>query len=247
MTGRSLPAFRASLAGVILALSAGTGARAGTMQVSPVLIDAVAQQTATLHLRNTGDQNLTAQIRVFRWSQTAAGEDKLEPTEDVAASPPMASLGPRADYVVRLVRQTETPAKGEESYRVFIDELPNLQTRVNGVALVIRQSIPVFFSSRERVPPKVTWRLERAAGKAALVGVNAGDRRIRISELKLHDEHGSEVSFGAGLRGYVLGHSTVRWKPGQGGDFGKLRGQVFVDAATEGGAIHVAVEATAPQ
>ncbi|MGD0722509.1 MAG: fimbria/pilus periplasmic chaperone [Roseiarcus sp.] len=247
MTRRSLPCLRFPLAGVILTLLAGTAAEAGTMQVSPVLIDLVGQQTATLHLRNTGDQNLSAQIRVFKWSQNAAGEDHLEPTEDVAASPPMASLGPRADYVVRLVRQTESAPSGEESYRVFIDELPNPLTRMNGVALVIRQSIPVFFASRERTPPQVTWRLERAAGKAALVGVNSGDRRVRISDLKLRDEQGTDVSFGAGLRGYVLGHSTARWKPSQGGDIGKLRGHVFVDATTEGGAIHVAVEATAPQ
>jgi fimbrial chaperone protein len=247
MTGRSTRRFGVSLAGALIAFSAATAAEAGTMQVSPVLIDAVGQQTATLHLRNTGDSPLTAQIRVFRWSQTAAGEEHLEATEDVAASPPMASLGSRADYVVRLVRQNEKPAAGEESYRVFIDELPNPQNRVNGVMLVIRQSIPVFFAGRERQPAKVTWRIETAGGKPVLVGTNAGDRRIRISELKLRDDRGAEVSFGGGLRGYVLGHSTVRWKPAQGGDIGKLRGHVFVDATTEGGAIHVALEATTPQ
>jgi fimbrial chaperone protein len=244
MTRRLLPSLRLVIAAGALALAASTGARAGAMQVSPVLIDAVGQQTATLHLRNTGDQPLTAQVRVLRWSQTAEGEDRLEPTEDVAASPPIASLGPRADYVVRLVRQRDTAPVGEESYRILIDELPNPQNRVSGVALVIRQSIPVFFASRDRTPPKVTWRIETADGKAALVGVNSGDRRLRIADLRLRDEHGGEVSFGGGLRGYVLGHSLVRWRPARGGDIGRLRGHVFVDAITEGGAIHVAADAT---
>jgi len=244
MTSRLSSCLRAAFAGGAIALAAATAACAGAMQVSPVLIDAVGQQTATLHLRNTGDQPLTAQVRVLRWSQTAAGEDRLEPTEDVAASPPIASLGPRADYVVRLVRQRDTPPNGEESYRILVDELPNPQNHVNGVALVIRQSIPVFFATRDRTPPKVTWRIETTDGKAALVGVNAGDRRLRLSDIKLRDEHGGEVSFGAGLRGYVLGHSLVRWRSTREGDVGRLRGRVFVDATTEGGAIHVAADAT---
>ena len=116
----------------------------------------------------------------------------------------------------------------------------------NEADLVRKPEETRLFAARDRTPAKVAWRIESADGKAALVGVNSGDRRLRIADLRLRDEHGGEVSFGGGLRGYVLGHSLVRWRPARGGDIGRLRGHVFVDATTEGGAIHVAADATPP-
>jgi len=217
-------------------------ARAGAMQVTPVLIDSIGQAAATITLRNAGDYPLDAQVRVFRWSQDG-GADRLEPTDVVVASPPLVTLRPNTDYAVRLVHQGPMPARGEESYRVLIDELPNAQNRVNGVALLVRQSIPVFFSARERDDAQVTWRLEKADG--ALVGVNAGDRRLRVADLKLNDDRGARVAGGPGLRGYVLGHSTVRWTfPRAGID--RLRGHVLAAFTSESGPTHATVATKPP-
>jgi P pilus assembly chaperone PapD len=156
----------------VLTMALGHGARAGAMQVTPVLVDAVGQTATTITLRNAGDYPLDAQVRVFRWSQDG-GADRLEPTDVVVASPPLVTLRPNTDYAVRLVHQGPMLARGEESYRVLIDELPNAQNRVNGVALLVRQSIPVFFAAPQREDAQVTWRLDKAEG--ALIGVNAGD------------------------------------------------------------------------
>src|SRR6266481_5415488 len=104
------------------------GIRGASLQVVPVSIEVPAPgATATLKLRNEGPAPINAQIRVFRWSQ-ANGEEKLEPTDDVVASPPMASLAPKADYVVRLVRVTKRPLSEGESYRLLVDELPDAKT-----------------------------------------------------------------------------------------------------------------------
>ena len=181
-------------------------------------------------------------MRVFRWSQVG-GADRLEPTDEVVASPPVVTLRSNTDYAVRLVHQGPMPAHGEESYRVLIDELPSAESRVNGVSLLVRQSIPVFFSARDRADAQVTWRLEKADG--ALVGVNAGDRRLRVSDLKLADDSAAHISGGGGLRGYVLGHSTVRWtlpRPG----VERLHGHVVVAFTSEGGATRAAVTTKSP-
>jgi fimbrial chaperone protein len=226
---------------VLLASAFPSGARAGAMQVTPVLIDAVGQSTASINLRNGGDYPLDAQVRVFRWTQEG-GVDHLDPTDDVVASPPVVTLRPNTDYAVRLVHTSPMPTRGEESYRVLIDELPNAENRVNGVSLLVRQSIPVFFSGRERADPEVTWRLEKGG---ELIGVNAGDRRMRVSDLKLNDDHNARVSGGAGLRGYVLGHSTVRWPLPKGG-VDKLRGRVVAAFTTEGGSTRAVVTTKTP-
>ena len=47
----------------------------------------------------------------------------LTPTNDVVASPPLASLQPNTDYTVRVVRTRKDPAVKEEAYRLLVDEL----------------------------------------------------------------------------------------------------------------------------
>jgi fimbrial chaperone protein len=97
---------------------------AASLQVAPVSIEVQAPAAAaTLKLRNEGPSPINAQLRVFRWSQTN-GEEKLEPTDDVVASPPIVALTPKTDYTVRLVRVTKRPILVGESYRLFVDELP---------------------------------------------------------------------------------------------------------------------------
>jgi fimbrial chaperone protein len=193
-------------------MSLPTPVRAASLQVSPVSIEVPAPGAATtLKLRNEGTTPLNAQIRVFRWIQ-ADGEEKLEPTADVVASPPIANLAPKTDYTVRLVRVAKRPVSGGESYRLLVDELPDAATQRNrAVTLVLRYSIPVFFYPRDAAEARLTWAVEQRNGRAYVSATNSGDRHVRVSTLKLSDGNGTAVSFGNGLTGYVLGRSTMRW------------------------------------
>src|ERR1700735_1730301 len=91
--------------------------QAASLQVAPVLVEVPAPgAAATLKLRNEGNRPLNAQIRIFQWTQVD-GVDTLTPTNDVAASPPLASLRPNTDYTVRIVRTKKEPAAGEGLHR----------------------------------------------------------------------------------------------------------------------------------
>jgi len=187
--------------------------QAASLQVSPVSVEVPAPgAAATITLRNDGGEPLNAQIRVFRWFQVN-GEEKLEPTNDVVASPPTASLAPRTDYTVRLVRVSKRPVSQGETYRLFVDELPNPKTRRNQViTLVMRYSIPVFFYPPDVAKPQLAWSVEQRGGRVYVSATNGGDRHVRISALKLRDGNGTTAAFGNGLTGYVLGRSTMRWE-----------------------------------
>src|SRR5690242_1985763 len=94
-------------------------AQAGSLQVEPVLLDVLAPGAAsTITLHNAGPTPIHAQVRVFRWS-LVNGEEKLEPTDDVVASPPSVTLAPDAKNIARIVRVAKTPVVGEESYRLL--------------------------------------------------------------------------------------------------------------------------------
>jgi fimbrial chaperone protein len=189
-----------------------TSAGAASLQVSPVSVEIPAPgASAILKLRNDGTAALNAQIRVFRWTQVN-GEEKLEPTEDLVASPPIVSLAPKSDYTVRLVRVTKRPIEKGETYRLLVDELPDAKQQRNGaVTIVLRYSIPVFFYSLDAAEAKLAWSIEQRSGRMFVTATNNGDRHVRISALKLRTGDGTTISFGNGLTGYVLGRSIMRW------------------------------------
>ncbi|RDJ26833.1 molecular chaperone [Bosea caraganae] len=210
-------------------------ASAASLQVAPVLLDIPAPGAATtITLRNTDLQPITAQIRVFRWTQSA-GEDRLEPTSDVVASPPLIDLRSRQDYTVRVVRVSGGPVAKQEAYRLVIDELPRPQQRSGTVALVLRHVVPVFFTGREVLPPEIAWSVSRH-GKGLLLGAaNAGDARLRLASVSIRDAAGKAVSANAGLVGYSLGRSSMRWTLASPGGAPAAGAKVTITGATETG------------
>src|SRR5688572_26924313 len=169
---------------VALLLGVFSAAQAGSLQVEPVLVDVTAPAAAaTVTLRNQGQTAIDAQIRVFRWS-LVNGEEKLEPTEDVVASPPAVSLPPKGEYVARIVRLSKQPITGEENYRLLVDQLPDVSQQKNGmVNLMMRYSIPVFFGATDKKNAAVAWSLSKKGDKLTVTAHNGGDRRLRISAL----------------------------------------------------------------
>jgi fimbrial chaperone protein len=228
---------------VAIACLCGSLAHAASLQVQPAMLDVAAPgAAATLTLRNEGTAPINVQVRVFRWSQSD-GEERLEPTDDVVASPPAVTLAPNADYVTRVVRLTKRPVEGEETYRLLVDELPDAaQARGNSVKLLVRHSIPVFFTASDRTPPAISWSISKRGEQVVLSARNAGSSHLRISALSLGDEGGKTISFGRGLVGYALGRATMRWTaPGAARGFAS-RGSVKISGQGNDGPFR----ATAP-
>lgn len=187
-------------------------ASAASLQVAPTTVEIpMGSSASTLMLKNPGKAPLKAQIRVYRWS-LAAGEEKLEPANDVVASPPMVSVKPGTDYTVRLVRLNKAPVQSEETYRVIIDEIPDPSQRAAGVVqLAFRYSIPVFFLPGANAKGQLTWSVERRNGKLVVSATNTGARRVRLADLKAVDDKGKSAVIAKGLAGYVLARSSKSW------------------------------------
>src|SRR5947209_5781253 len=170
----------------VVACAASAPASAGSLQVAPVLVDVTAPGAAsTVTLRNEGTTPINAQVRVFRWS-LVNGKEQLDPTDDVVASPPSVTLSPKGQYITRIVRVSKQPVVGEESYRLVVDQLPDLSQQRNGmVNLMVRYSIPVFFGAADKKNPSMAWSVSTSADKITLMARNNGERRLRISVLTL--------------------------------------------------------------
>lgn len=193
-------------------IAAATPGIAGTLSVSPTLIDQKAPaSTAALTVQTLGKEPMRVQVRLFRWVQVD-GQDRLEPTRDVVASPPMLKVAPGADYTVRIVRTAKRPVTGEESYRLLVDQLPEPKDKkANQVTLVIRHSIPVFFGTGSEKPAAITWSAVKAGKGFVLTARNNGDRRFKLTNLVVKSGAGKLLRRIDGLAGYVLGNSTMSW------------------------------------
>ena len=175
-----------AVSAMLMSLEGSGVAEAASLQVAPVLLEVPATgSTSTLTLRNEGARSLDAQIRVFKWTQDH-GTEHLEPTDDVVASPPEATLASRTDYTVRVVRNSSTPVTGEEAYRLVVDELPDPLREKNGsVVVVVRHAVPLFFMPEEPETPRLRWSTDVRNGKIYVTVTNDGGRRMRISNMTI--------------------------------------------------------------
>lgn len=217
----------------------GQAARAEGLRVSPVTLEVEAPgATASLALRNDGSQPITIQTRVYRWVQEG-GVERYEPTRAVVVSPPMTRLAPGAKQSVRVVRTDKSHVTGEEAYRVFVDEVPDMSLNKAGtVAFVTRLRIPVFFVAADAHLPKVRWSLTRASGQAVLEAQNTGDVRLRLADLELV-QGGNTVDRHEGLFGYVLGGASMRFPLGSASKF--HNGPLSLQATTSRGPLNATV------
>lgn len=235
MKHRHLLRLAAALAATLPAVDQ---TRAAQLRVEPVLLELTEPAAASsLLVRNEEAYNVAVQTRIYRWVQEA-GAERLEPTADVAASPPIVRLAPGADYTVRIVRTRKQPVEGEEAYRVVVDQLPDPpRYRRTAVTILVRQSIPVFFQARRVAPARVAWKIRREADRLVVSGTNSGDDRMRVAGLTLRDAAGSVIQFGNGLVGYVLGRSAMDFiVPSPPAEFGRS-GPVAVSADTNNGPV----------
>lgn len=229
---RSLATIVACLA---MALALAAPSAAASLRVAPVALDLRAPTAAsTIRIWNDAQRPINVQIRVFRWRQQN-GEDVYEAATDVVASPPITTLLPGGENLIRIVRTVKQPVQGEESYRLVVDELPDPSRRQAGtVTLVVRHSIPVFFAQPDAPGASPTWSVERRRGGYVVTVRNDGAKRLKVSNLAL-SSGGTVVAQREGLIGYVLGNSSVSWFVPGTGRGGASGGSVTITADSEAG------------
>jgi len=221
-----------SFVSLVLATLA-SSASAASLTFSPVGVDVQAPGKAgNMSLINNSDVPTRVQIRIFKWTQVD-GKDVLAPTRDVVASPPVALIPPGAKYTLRVARIAAAPVAGEESYRLLIDELPppiDPRTGSSGVQLLLRASIPAFFSDAA-AKPNVEWRVWNEGGKLRVRASNKGNLHLKLTDFTVDGPSGSTKISATGSGAYVLTGSTLTYESEPGAPTYPVGTQVTVNAA----------------
>jgi fimbrial chaperone protein len=183
---------------------------AQAIMVTPVNVQVGPSQKATvLTVVNQGDRETSFQIRAFAWQQNQSGDEELTATDDLLASPPLATIAPGATQIVRLVLR-HPPQAREATYRIFFDQLtpPGDAGRVR---VALRLSIPVFAEPSDRVTPDVRWRIANQDGRFWLVAVNNGSRHETIRDMSLSGPDGSGLKVIVKSPPHILAGGLQRW------------------------------------
>jgi fimbrial chaperone protein len=170
-----------SILAALTFLGAAGVAGAATFSVDPTRIVLSSDTpTASVTIRNTGTQALRFQMSAFAWRQTANGEMQLDPTDAVIFFPRLVTLAPGEQRAVR-VGSPEPAGARERAYRLFIEELPPLETVVGdaqGVRVLTRMGVPVFIRPDTAEMSATLENLDWRAGRLVFSLTNTGSVHI---------------------------------------------------------------------
>src|SRR5712672_1854808 len=176
---------RVSCLTAMIALATAVPAVAGTFSISPIRVELSGQQrTEALTVRNEeSDKSVVVQAQVFVWTQQN-GQDALGETRDVIVTPPVFTLTPSSQQIVRVAVRTAPDAKRELSYRLILQEVPpEAPKNFTGLQVALRLSIPVFVASRAKSTSDLIWSYAWQADNSLQVSAkNQGDAHIQITD-----------------------------------------------------------------
>jgi fimbrial chaperone protein len=159
------------------------------VSISPVRIDLGEENSKdVIRISSQSDEARSYQVEIVAWSQTAEEREVYTPTEDVLAVPPLFTIAPGEEQVVRVGMVTDPDPKTERAYRMFITELASpeqAQRESSGVNMRLRLGVPVFVAPQSpaiAALDHVGW--HQADGRHFMQMRNTGNTHVRISEVR---------------------------------------------------------------
>lgn len=191
---------------------------AASLQVAPISVAFSPQEKAKeIWLTNTSERPIRAQTRVLIWSQVA-GQDQVNPTRDLVASPSITEIKAGEQQLIRIIRIAPQNTAVEQTYRLLIDELPSSgqADAQTGLQLLLQYSIPVFIQPTDSITMHNGLTLLNQVNfqyqNQQLIVKNNAKSHIRISELTYINPNGERIPLINGLVGYALAGQSMRWE-----------------------------------
>lgn len=203
----SLSAAGSLLAAVLLGCLAST-AHASQVDVSPVSLSLSASTPSSMiAVTNRSSEAVRFHITASRWSQTEAGEMRLEPTKDIVFFPAMLILNQGESRQIRVGTKLK-PGSVERSYRIFVQELPPLarseDERAENVRMLTKMGIPVFIEALAPKPvPLVTAPLVQGRTVSFVVR-NEGNTHLVALKVQVLAKAADKVVHAAELPGWYI-------------------------------------------
>jgi fimbrial chaperone protein len=182
-----------ALVGLLLAPAA---AHASNFTVTPTEVNLSASATSgLLTLRNGSKLPLRFEVTLFKWSEDEKGKMTLEPASEVTFFPKLVELAAGASRNIRIGINPGSARDVEQSFRIFIEELPDQSAPVaNTVALRTKVGIPVFVRPAKPTRTATIESVSIEGGKVMTRVKNTGNLHINVDTVSVKGMGASNAS-----------------------------------------------------
>ena len=158
------------------------------VDISPVLVEMSEKQNKqVVRISNSGETAKSFQVDVVAWSQSDEEREIYTPTDELLAVPPLFTLQPGAQQVVRIGLMRDADTDTELAYRVFFTELepPELDEKtVSSINIRLRFGIPVFVAPLAPAAPQVQLVNMKTIDEHTFMELkNVGNVRVKVNEV----------------------------------------------------------------
>jgi len=187
---RRTETLRGSAAALLVILAAWTpAALAGEFTIVPlrVALDR-GKRAAEVVVRNDDKAPLRMQLLAMSWHQDADGKDRYEPSDGLIYFPRALEIPPGESRLVR-VGVRAAPVTREETYRLFIEQLPppaqDPSPKGATVRVLLRVGVPVFVAPAQPEHKAEVTRLELDGGRVRWTVANGGNVHFAADRVEL--------------------------------------------------------------
>jgi fimbrial chaperone protein len=203
------------LGALALVLGLARSARASSFTVNPIKVVLSGNERSTLlTVQNQSSEALRFQVSVNGWSQSAGGEMVLSATKDIVVYPSILSLAPGEQRKLR-IGTTVGPGPLEKSYRIFVEELPPLQSAQKSASTEVRvltkMGVPIFVEPVATASKASIANLSLSGGKLAFDVRNEGNVHFVAGKVIMRTLDGAgRVLHTVEAQGWYILAGTVR-------------------------------------
>ena len=168
-------------------------ADASNFTVTPTEVNLSASATSALiTLRNVSKSPLRFEVTLVSWSEDEHGKMTLNPSSDVTFFPKLVELAGGASRNIRIGINAGLARDVEQSFRVFIEELPDQSApATNAVALRTKVGIPVFVRPAKPSRSAAIEGVTVENGKVLARVRNTGNLHVSVDSISVKGTGGS--------------------------------------------------------
>jgi fimbrial chaperone protein len=157
--------------------------------ISPVRLYLKAEdKLTTLNISNGNDTEATFQLAIYKWTRVN-GEDVYTESKDLLVTPVVFSFAPDKTQLIRIAQRHNTAIKTEQSYRLFLKEVPSRQSSENNAVNVVLQfGVPIFLMPAKSNSGDLKCNLSSKEDKLKLRCKNTHNLHVLVTALQTSDD-----------------------------------------------------------
>lgn len=207
------PHKAAFIAALFFLSALSTGGALASMSVSPIRIYLDNEHDKdVVRVSNVETTPKSYQVEIVSWSQTEERREVYSPTEDLIVVPPLFTLEPGEEQLVRVGMLEKADPAVERSYRMFITELaPPQEAKEQTVGLSMRLQIgvPVFVAPSQSMPTSTFDFVDskQIGDQLFMRFKNNGNRHVKVTEVQFSAAGSGETTVEATVLYLLAGQS----------------------------------------